>query len=89
MQWIETEPASFEVQVPRYLIAEPDTVSSAESMPMYAEIADGLRGAIADLRAAGVRSQVKFVPFSETQGQRVRVTLPWLVTDRQAGSAGT
>lgn len=89
MQWIETEPASFEMRVPRYLVAEPATISAAESEPMYAQIADGLRSAIAQLRAAGVRSQVKFIPFVETQPQRVSVTLPWIVTDRQIGSPGT
>lgn len=88
MHWIETEPASFEVRVPRYLVAEPNTATTTENGHMYDEIGDGLRASIAELRAAGVRSQVNFVPFTETQAQRVRVTLPWLVIDRQAGSAG-
>ena len=89
MQWSETEPASFVLQVPRFIVIEPNALAAEESMPMYAEIAEGLRGTIAELRAAGVRSQVQFIPFVETQPQRVRVTLPWLVTDRQTGSAGT
>jgi hypothetical protein len=88
MRWIETEPASFEVHVPRYLVIEPRGITEAEAVPMYQQIDDGLRSAIADLRAAGVRSDVKFVPFVDTQPQRIRVTLPWVVTDRQIGSAG-
>jgi hypothetical protein len=88
MQWIETEPASFEVHVPRYLVTEPSDFAAAESVPMYEQIAEGLRSAIAELRAAGVRSQVKFIPFTETQPQHITVTLPWIVTDRQTASAG-
>jgi hypothetical protein len=88
MNWIETEPASFEVRVPRYIVTEPNTVVEAEAEPMYEQIAAGLRSTIAELRAAGVLAQVKFIPFIETQNQRVRATLPWVVTDRQTGSAG-
>ncbi|MDB6062015.1 MAG: hypothetical protein JWM78_2118 [Verrucomicrobiaceae bacterium] len=89
MRWLETEPASFEVRVPRFIVSEPDYLAAEESVPLYAEIADGLRSTIAQLRAAGVRSQVQFIPFVETQSQRVSVTLPWLITDRQIATAGT
>lgn len=88
MHWVETEPASFEVRVPRFLVAEPNDFAAEESVAMYLEIAEGLRSSIAELRAAGVRAQVQFIPFTETQVQRVRATLPWIVTDRQTGSAG-
>jgi hypothetical protein len=88
MNWIETEPASFEVHVPRYLITEPQSVVDEESEPMYEQIAAGLRSSIGELRAAGVLAQVKFIPFVETQNQSVRATLPWVITDRQTGSAG-
>lgn len=88
MNWSETEPASFEVHVPRYLVIEPNAVVEAESEPIYEQIAAGLRSSISELRAAGVLAQVKFIPFTETQRQQVRATLPWVVTDRQTGSAG-
>jgi len=88
MQWIETEPASFVVRVPRYVVIEPRDAAAAEETPPYEEVAAGLRDAIGQLRAAGVRAAVELVPFVETQRQRVRVTLPWVVTDREIGSAG-
>lgn len=88
MHWLETEPASFEVHVPRFLVVEPTGFGAEDTLPRYAQIAEGLRSSIAELHAAGVRTQVQFVPFVETHAQRVRVTLPWLRTDRQTGSAG-
>lgn len=85
--WTETEPASFEVQVPRYLVIEPSS-NAATASATYQSIGDALGSALAELKAASVRSTLSFVPFVETQKQAVRVTLPWVVTPRQVGSAG-
>jgi hypothetical protein len=41
-----------------------------------------------ELRAAGVRSAVRFVPFTERQTQQARVTMPWVVLPPQQAPAG-
>jgi len=88
MEWEETEPASFEVRVPRFLVAEPAMVEPGEELRPYEQIAEGLEESIRQLHAAGVRAEVQFIPSVETHPQKVRVTLPWKVIDRQKGSAG-
>ena len=87
MGWEETEPASFEVRVPRFLVVEP-TVGSGEELRPYERIAEGLEETIRQLHAAGVRAEVRFIPSVETHPQKVRVTLPWKVIDRQKTSPG-
>src|SRR5262249_59749001 len=77
--WTETEPASFEVQVPRAIVSEP--AGSATGAAPHVLAADALERAIGDLHAAGVHAAVRFMPFTETQPQIVRHTLPWLVLD--------
>lgn len=89
MDWVETEPACFEVRVPRCLVAEPADIAAAREDRPYRQIAEGLESAIRDLHAAGVRAEVRFVPFVETQRQRVRATLPWKAIDPEKGSAGS
>src|SRR5262249_32576801 len=75
LAWTETEPASFEVQVPQAIVAEP--VGSAPGTTPHELAGDALARAIGDLHAAGVRAVLRFMPFAETQPQIVRHTLPW------------
>jgi hypothetical protein len=90
MDWIETEPASFEVHVPRFLVVEPSLIPSGQDgRRTWEHIAEGLEDAIRQLHAAGVKAEVRFVPSVETQRQRVRVRLPWIVTEPERASAGT
>ena len=85
MTWTETEPASFEVQVPRYLVIEQlDTADDS----VYLDVGHALESSVAGLRAAGVKGVVRFVPFVEVQRQAVKVHLPWKVLDREVGPSG-
>jgi hypothetical protein len=83
MDWVETEPASFELRVPRYVV-----INSGETGPWHEEVADALRAAIARLHAAGVRAQVRFVPFVEKQPQQTRFWIAAKVLDPETGPAG-
>jgi len=86
MSWTETEPASFEVRVPRYLIIE----RPARRRPnrFHAEVAQGLQSSVEGLRAAGVKALVRFVPFEEVQPQRVAARLPWKLLAPEPGPFG-
>lgn len=75
MEWIEVEPASFEVQVPHHLVVEPLQTGEAERPAQ--QVADVLRTEVLELRGAGIRAQVRFVPFVEQQRQQVRVHYGW------------
>jgi hypothetical protein len=86
LAWTETEPASFEVQVPRAIVSEP--AGSASGGTPHELAADALERAISDLHAGGVRAALRFMPFAEIQPQVVRHTLPWLVLDSEHGSPG-
>lgn len=86
MSWTETEPAGFEVRVPRYLVIEPSSLASSE--PLHDEVALALETSMDGLRAAGVRAVVRFVPFEEVQRQSVLVRLPWIVLDPERGPSG-
>lgn len=88
MEWVETEPASFELRVPRGVVVEPFGPTAGAAAHTYEQVEDGLRDAIGQLHAAGVRADVRFVPFVEAQPQRVKVTLPWVVLDREVGPTG-
>ena len=83
MWWTETQPATFELQVPRTYVAVPRGAGAS-----YAEVSDALALSVEQLRAAGVRASVRFVPFTEVQAQRVRAQPPFVHLDRQIGSAG-
>jgi len=85
MTWIETEPASFEIRVPRYLVME--QLSTAPEA-IYLDVAQALESSIEGLRAAGVKGLVSFVPFTEKQQQTIKVHLPWKVLDRELGPSG-
>jgi hypothetical protein len=88
MDWIETAPASFEVHVPRWIVSEPADLVAASTPRPYEQVADGLVDTIRQLHAAGVRAEVRFRPFVESQPQQVTVSLPWKVLDRQTAPTG-
>jgi hypothetical protein len=69
-------------------VVEPLELVVASTSRTYEQLEEGLRDAIGQLHAAGVRADVRFVPFVETQEQRVKVTLPWKVIDREIGPSG-
>jgi hypothetical protein len=85
MNWTETEPACFEARVPRYLVIEPSRVASNS---LHYEVGQALESSIDGLRAAGVKAAVRFVPFEETQRQKVRARVPWKVLDPETGPTG-
>lgn len=87
MSWTEREPASFEVRVPRTIVEEP-AGAAPEARP-HRLVADALTSAIGSLHAAGVRAAVRFVPFTETQQQRITHILPWVWLDPERASSGT
>ena len=66
MNWTETEPASFEVHVPRYI-----TVEAGASV--YQQVADGLSESVAELHAAGVRSAGRRQDDAAAEGDRKSV----------------
>ncbi len=88
MSWVETTPATFEVRVPRYLVAEPSELVAAGPKRPWQMVAEGLESSVAALHAAGVRSAVRFVPFVETQRQEARARLPWVRLDAETASPG-
>jgi hypothetical protein len=87
MEWLEAEPASFEVRVPRYLVAEPAEYGDAEERP-YEQFEQGLRAAIRELHAAGVRAEVKFDPFVEVQAQTARMRSSFQFLPPEPGPVG-
>jgi hypothetical protein len=87
LEWNEAEPASFQVRVPRYLVAEPVEYAEAEERP-YEQFEQGLRSAIREIHAAGVRADVRFEPFVETQPQSVRMRSSWQFLPPEAGPVG-
>ena len=86
MEWTETEPASFEVQIPRTVVLEPS--GSLPGASPHELVADALQRSIDKLHAAGVRAALRFMPFAETQRQIVRHTLPWVVLDPETAPTG-
>jgi hypothetical protein len=88
MEWIEEEPASFQVRVPRYLVAEPAERAAVLGRQAWEMVEEALRASIGELHAAGVRADVRFEPFVETQRHASRVQLPWKVLDPETGPAG-
>jgi len=82
LSWEETQPATFEIRVPQYIVVEPP------DSDLHDLVAQGLEETIAQLKVAGVRSVVRRVPFEETQAQAISVMLPWIVPELQKGTAG-
>jgi len=83
VNWIETEPASFEVRIPRYVVIGP-----GDAEPRYDQVAEALRDAITRLHAVGVRAEVVLVPFIEEQKQETQFSIAAKVLDAETGSAG-
>jgi hypothetical protein len=88
MAWTEVEPASFEVRVPWGVVAEAPELAGLPDGPAHDRLADALSASVDGLRAAGVRARVVFEPFTDTQPQSVRATLPWVVIDPERGPLG-
>jgi hypothetical protein len=86
LAWTETEPAAFEVHVPRTVVVEPGDAGDAEAP--HSVVARGLGDALRRLHAAGVRSAVRFQPFTEQQPMRERFDLPFRVFDPERGPSG-
>lgn len=81
MSWSETEPAAFEVRIPRGVVLESALMNrelrvAGMSRTPREEVADDLRDMLPQLRAAGVRAAVLFDPFRDTQPQFDRFTEP-------------
>jgi hypothetical protein len=87
LEWTEVEPASFEVHVPRYVVVAEQEMTSAAG-PVHELVAEALRETIAEIHAAGVLARVIFDPSRETQSQRVRATLPWVVMRPETAPSG-
>lgn len=81
MSWNEREPASFEIRIPRRVVLESTAMNrelhaAGMTRPPHEEVADDLCDMLPHLRAAGVRAEVRFEPFRETQMQFDRFTEP-------------
>lgn len=87
MSWMETEPACFELHVPRYIVIEPMDSGTAAERP-FEQVGDGLVSSVAELRAAGVEAQVIFAPFAESQRQTASGRAPWKTLDPETGPSG-
>lgn len=83
MDWRETEPASFEVHVPRYAAEAP-----GEADPDFTQVGEALHDSIRRLHAAGVRAELRFDPFTEEQRQQERFRLGAKTLDPETGPAG-
>jgi hypothetical protein len=88
MEWEEHEPAAFEIRVPSGIVTEAPELAQAAGQAAHEHLVDGLRTAIERIHAAGVRAAVHQEPFTERQEQQVRVVLPWLVIEPEAGPVG-
>jgi hypothetical protein len=87
-EWTEVEPASFEVHVPRCVVAPGPAAAGSDGGAILDLLADALRDAVDEIHAAGVRAQVLFEPFRERQEARVGATLPWVSTPPAVGPSG-
>jgi len=88
MSWIEAEPASFEIRIPRHYVVEPPAVTGPDGESPQQLVYRGLGIMINRLRAAGVRAAVRPVPFKETLRLRDQLRLPWIRLGKEGGSAG-
>ena len=92
--WVEREPASFEVRLPRTIVIEPLALrrefraAKLTGAPID-EIVDDLADTLPQLRAAGVRAELRMEGFTETQQHFDRFRLGWIVIDPESGPAGT
>jgi hypothetical protein len=92
--WVEHEPASFEVRLPRTIVIEPLALrrefrASKLSGTPYDEIADDLADTLPQLRAAGVRAELRLEGFTEIQQHYDRFRPGWVVLAPEDGPAGS
>lgn len=85
--WVEAEPASFEVHVPtqsvrRHPLAAGDAVQERERLRSAIDLG------VKRLKAAGVRSSVQALAFSEIQGQADYLTTVLPLVIKEHGSTG-
>ncbi|MGE3956466.1 MAG: hypothetical protein AB7H96_07085 [Vicinamibacterales bacterium] len=85
LAWTETEPAAFEVRVPRTVVIEP---AREQPEPPHDVVERGLVDSVRRLHAAGVRAAVRFEPFVERQPMREQFDLPFRVFDPERGPSG-
>jgi hypothetical protein len=93
MQWIEREPASFDLVVQQPFVIEPlqlrdDFILAGATRPPHEEVAADLALSLQQLRAAGVRAAVLFVPFRGEQPQITHFRLAQIALPPETGSAG-
>lgn len=94
LQWVEHEPASFEVHLPRTVTIEPKTlrqefIASGLTRPPFDEIVDDLGATLPQLRAAGVRAELRLDGFPERQQHVDRFVPGWVVIEPESAPAGT
>ena len=94
LSWVEHEPASFEVHLPRTVVIEPTALrqefrAANLARPPYDEIADDLAATLPQLRAAGVAAELRLDGFTETQHHFDRLVPGWVVIEPEDGPAGT
>lgn len=87
MTWIETEPASVQVRLPLALVRRHATAAGRVEHDRDQFAASAGVG-VSRLRAAGVRSEVLALAFSETQTSTDFLTGMQPITIREAGSTG-
>lgn len=88
MRWIETEPASFVAEVPRYVTSEPAGLGLQIGGAPHALVAQALEDSLLRLRGAGIRARLRLAPFAERQRQRARLTASWKVLPPERAPSG-
>jgi hypothetical protein len=85
--WVETEPASIEVALPTESVRR-SPLASGTAEQARVDLAAAIGLGVDRLRAAGVRSDVRALAFSELQGQSDAITAVLPLRLREAGSTG-
>jgi hypothetical protein len=85
--WIETEPASFEVHVPAHSVRK-RALAAGTPEEHRETLGNAITQGVQRLKAAGVRSVVRLLAFSEMQGQSDAITGVLPLRLREAGASG-
>lgn len=85
--WVEAEPASIEVRVPAQSVRR-HPLASGTAADEREQLRTALDLGVKRLKAAGVRSEVRAVAFSEIQGQSDYITAVLPLVIREGGSTG-
>ncbi len=93
MSWVETRPASFEIQLPAAAMLSPRSAGDqqgrrARALEDRQQLLDSLGQGIGKLRGAGIDSQVRMLPHAEVQCQRDRLVMALPMTIREEGTTG-